>query len=310
MQIETAIDPAERVITIRFTPEHYDAFPPSPTAWLDGRIVEHNRDRAAAAHALLLLPFVSGRLCPDGGCGVDVARPLRELFAPRDVIIEGVELSPARIPSGTRHAILCDGSYRSAALLRAQETDLVFRVNESAYTTSIGPRNVTVASNFGLFVPGHGQLLGIVPAMAALVLFAEDLGVGSIVLPIHDLTREEAELFARLTALLAAVNIGIQAPFLGKTFNDLSSSLPQSSGLEIFLAERHEHTAKVEDLPDFWLARLLSAGNDTSPEACLAISRLMAFRDAGHPFAPGETALMDMNPICAVPRTDEMKFIS
>ncbi|WP_226741444.1 hypothetical protein [Microvirga lenta] len=259
VKTETVIESSERTTTVRYTPENYDAYPPAAMAWVDGRVIERNRDREAAAHALLLFPFVSGRLCPARGCGVDVAKPLRELFLPRNVLIEGVEMAPARIPTGTRTAIVCDGSYRSAALLKTRKADLSFRLSESAYTTLIGPRNVVVASNFGVFANQEGQLNILVPAIAAALLFCEDLGIVRLVLPVHDLTAEEAELLGRLSALLASVNISVETPLLGMDFAALSRSLPDLSGLEIFLAERHEHITCVEDLPDFWLAQLLLA---------------------------------------------------
>ena len=272
MKTETVIESSGRTTTVTYVPENYDACPPAATAWMDGRVVGRNRDREAAAHALLLLPFVSGRFCPARGCGVDIAKPLRELFLPRNVLIEGVEMAPARIPTGIRTAHLCDGSYRSAALLQARRADLSFRLSESAYTTSIGPRNVIVASNFGLFARQDGQLNAIVPAIAAAILLSEDLGIARLVLPVHDLTTQEAELLRQLAALLAAVNVSVEAPLLGMDVATLSKILPDPSGLEMFLVERHEHVACADDLPDLWLVRLLAARADGDPEAAACAS--------------------------------------
>jgi len=259
LQTETVIDPSERVTTIKFAPEQYDAFPLSSTAWLDWRLIERNRDREAVAQAILLYPFISGRMSPSRGCGIDISQPLRDFFLPRHVLVEGVEMAPARIPSGTRTAILCDGSYRSAAALGAFEHDLVIRLSEGAYTTSIGPRNVTVSSNFGLFARHDGQLHAILPTIAAAVLFAEDLGLARLALPILELTAVEINLFARLTTLLASVNIAVEAPLLGADFDTLEQFLASPLGLAIFFSERHQDRMSPEDLPDFWIAKLLSA---------------------------------------------------
>ncbi|WP_201864673.1 hypothetical protein [Microvirga soli] len=292
MQTEIIIDPSERITTIKYVPESYDAFPPAAAAWMDGRVIECNRDREAVAQVLLLFPFVSGQFSPARGCGVDVASSLRELFYPRTINLEGVEFKPVRIPSGTRTAMLCDGSYRSAALLSARATDLHFRLSESAYTTSIGPRNVVVASNFGLFARQDGQLLSLLPALAAGLLFAEDLGIARFVLPIHDLTSGETELFIRLAALLAAVNITLDAPFLGAEFTALSEFLPQVSGLEIFFSERHEHIASPDDLPDYWLARLLLSQAAGDVQATIAASdKLRALSGRGFSFSARERSL-------------------
>lgn len=262
LQTETVIDPSERVTTIKFAPEQYDAFPLSSAAWLDWRLIERNRDREAVAHAILLFPFISGRLSPSRGCGIDVSQPLRDFFSPRHVMVEGVEMAPARIPSGTRTAILCDGSYRSAAVLGAFEHDLAIRLSEGAYTTSIGPRNAIVSSNFGLFARRDGQLNAILPTIAAAVLFAEDLGLARLVLPVLELTAVETDLFARLTKLLAAVNIAVEAPLLGAGFETLQEFLASPIGLATFLSERHQDRMHPEDLPDFWIAKLLSARSD------------------------------------------------
>lgn len=259
MQTETVVDPSERVTTIKFTPEQYDAFPLSSNAWVDWRLIERNRDREAVAHALLLFPFISGRFSPSRGCGIDVSHPLRNLFSPRHVLVEGVDMLPARIPSGTRTAILCDGSYRSAAMLGAFEHDLVIRLSESAYTTSIGPRSAIVSSNFGLFAGREGQLNAILPSIAAAVLFAEDLGIARLSLPILELTTGEGDLLARLTTLLAAVNMAIETPLLGVSFEALRGFLAPPIGLATFFSERHQDLISPEELPDFWIARLLSA---------------------------------------------------
>jgi hypothetical protein len=293
LQTETLFDPCERIITVKYSPERYDAFPPAATAWMDGRITELNRDREAAAHALLLLPFVSGRFRPSRGCGADVAGSLRDLFSPRNVVLEGVDLSPARIPSGVRSAILCDGSYRLAAAARARRSDVVFKLSESAQTTLVGPRNMTVSSNFGLFSPGKGQLNALVPAIAAALLLSEDAGLGRLVLPVNDLDRGEAELLERLTALLAAVNMAVDTPLLGKELNTLSELLPDPASLEVFFTETHEYSNTPEDLPDFWIVKLLWARKaGSSKDLDEAAARLRSFSDAGHVFSPRERDLI------------------
>jgi hypothetical protein len=207
---------------------------------------------------------------------------LRDLFAPRHVLVEGVEMLPARMPSGTRTAILCDGSYRSAAMLGAFEHDLVIRLSESAYTTSIGPRSAIVSSNFGLFAWREGQLNAILPSIAAAVLFAEDLGIARLLLPILELTNGEIELLARLTTLLAAVNMAIETPLLGASFETLREFLASPVGLATFFSERHQDLISPEDLPDFWIVKLLSArsaGDSTGGEE--AARRLREFHRAG-----------------------------
>ncbi|MBL0405044.1 hypothetical protein JKG68_13790 [Microvirga aerilata] len=289
MQTETVFDPSERIITIKYSPERYDAFPPAANAWMDGRITDLNRDREAAAHALLLLAFVSGRFCPSRGCGADVAGSLRDLFSPRNVLLEGVDLSPARIPSGIRTAILGDGSYRMAATVRVTRPDVVFKLSESAQTTLAGPRNMTISSNFGLFSPGKGQLNALIPTIAAALLFSEDAGLGRLVLPVNDLDQGEVELIKRLTALLAAVNIAVDAPLLGKELHTLSDLLLDPASLELFFAEGHEYSNTPDDLPDFWFVRLLWARRTGSSEDLdEAAARLRSFSEAGHFFSPRE----------------------
>jgi hypothetical protein len=293
LQTETIFDPSERIITIKYSPERYDAFPPAAYAWMDGRITELNRDREAAAHALLLLPFVSGQFCPTRGCGADVAGSLRNLFSPRNMILEGVDLSPARIPSGMRTAILCDGSYRMAATARVMRSDVVFKLSESAQTTLVGPRNMIVSSNFGLFSPGKGQLNALIPTIAAALLFSEDAGLGRLVLPVHDLDENEVERLERLTALLAAVNIAVEAPLLGMELHSLSELLSDPASLELYFAEGHDYTNTPDDLPDFWFAKLLWARKTGSSKGIYeAAARLRSFSEAGHSFSPREQDLI------------------
>ncbi|WP_152568742.1 hypothetical protein [Microvirga sp. BSC39] len=289
MQIETVFDPSKQITTIRCVPDNYDAFPPASIAWLDGRIIEHNKDRAAAAQALLLLPYVSGRLSPIQGCGVEIAGSLRDLFLPRKIILDHVELKPARIPSGTRTVHLCDGSYRSAALLRARRHDVMLRLSESAYTTAISPRQAVISSNFGLFARRDGQLHAILPLIAAALLYAEDLSLARFLVPVQDLTAEERQLFARVTALLAAVNVAVEAPFLQVELPALSKFLPEPAALEMFFFERHEHTSAPEDLPDFWIAILLRARANGDTKTMVAASeRLQVLGQAGHQFSQRE----------------------
>jgi hypothetical protein len=293
VQSEIIVDPSERITTVRYVTDNYDAFPPANMAWMDGRVVERSRDREAVAQALLLHPFVSGRLSLAHGCGVDVASVLRDVFLPRKVILEGVDFKPTRIPSGTRVARLCDGSYRSAAASRAQTCDVTLRLSESAYTTAIGPKNVVVSSNFGLFAPDRGQLLSLIPCIAAAVLHAEDLGIGRLILPVHDLTDAETGLLERLSALLAAVNVAIEAPFLGKDFDTLANDLPDRSALEMFLSERHEHCGSPEDLPDLWMGILLLARRTGDARgASAACARLQALAHKGHRFTAQERSLI------------------
>jgi len=293
VKTETVFDPNERITVIDFQPENYDAFPPASRAWMDGRVVNLHRDREVIAHALVLFPYISGRLRPKSGCGVDIAGTVRELLSPRNVIIDQIELSPLKLPLGTRTASLCDGSYRSAAMLEMTSHDLVFRLSESAYTTLISPRNVVVSSNFGLFTQGKGQLTAMLPAIAAAVMSAGDLGISRLLLPVHSLTGVETELLKRLTAALAAVNLSVHCPLLGINFTALAGFLPHLSALNIFLAERHEHSRSPEDLADFWFARLLSAQTTGIPDAVAqAVERLKAFCQAGYEFSPQETDLI------------------
>jgi len=293
VKTETAFDPNERITVIDFQPESYDAYPPASRAWMDGRVVNLHRDREAVAHSLALFPYISGRLRPKAGCGVDVAGTLRELLSPRNVVIDQIELSPLKLPLGTRTASLCDGSYRSAAMLETSEHDLVFRLSESAYTTLISPRNVVVSSNFGLFAQGKGQLTAMLPAIAAAVMFAGDLGISRLLLPVHSLTGMETDLLRRLTAVLAAVNLSVHCPLLAMDFTALAGSLPSPSTLQMFLAERHEHSRSPEDLADFWFAHLLSAHvAGIADTVAQAAERLKAFYHAGHDFSPQENDLI------------------
>lgn len=293
MRTETVVGSSERGTAIRFTPEQYDALPLTTVAWVDSHVTGRNRDRMAVAHALLLFPFISGRFQPSQGCGVDIALPLRNLFSSRNVLIEGVAMAPARIPSGTRTALLCDGSYRSAALTNGHQYDLVFRISESAFTTSIGPRNAIVSSNFGLFAHDKGQLNSTLPSLAAAVLFAEDLGIARLILPVHTLTPQEADLLKHLSALLAAVNLVIETPILDLDFERLSELIGPPVGLTMFFAERHEHRKALRDWPDFWLAALCSskfAGNHI--DAKRAAMKLWELSQAGFPLSHRELDLL------------------
>jgi len=293
LQTETVFDPFERSITIKYSPERYDAYPPAANAWIEGRLVELNRDREAAAHALLLFSFISGQFCPSRGCGVDVAGPLRDLFSPRSVNLTGVDLSPARIPSGVRTAILHDGTYRTVAAARARRSDVIFKLSESAQTTLVGPRNITVSSNFNFFSPGRGQLNALIPSIAAALLFSEDAGLGRLVLPIHDLNQSELDLLNRLSGLLAAVNIAVEAPLLGKNLRTLSELLPDPSSLELFFTEGHEYSNTPDDLSDFWFVKLLWARRTGTPKDLdEATARLQAFSEAGHVFSSWEQNLI------------------
>lgn len=263
---------------------------------MDGRITHLHRDREAIAHALILLPFISGRIQTQSGCGIAVATPLKRLFLPRDVAIDHVHMEQKPLPTrpGTRTALLCDGSYRSAAILKNSSYDLIFRLSESAYTSSVGPRNVIISSNFGLFADLSSQLNAFMPTIAAALMFSEDLGISSFLLPIHDVAdAKEAEQLEHLTAALAAVNISLVHPLLGADFTHLSTFLPHVSFLEMFLAERHEHCRSPEDLADLWLARLLLAQSDENAEATKqAAAKLEAFAQAGHQFSPRENELI------------------
>jgi len=137
------------------------------------------------------------------------------------------------------------------------------------------------------------QLDRIIPTIAAALLLAEDLSIVRLVLPVVDLTVEEAELLPHLKALLAAVNIGLETPLLGADLTSLSKLMLQPSGLSMFFSERHEHSRSPEDLPDYWVARLLLARDTGDAEAAdIARAKLRALFQAGFPLSAWEHDLI------------------
>lgn len=185
-------------------PEQYDGKPATSEVVTLTRIRFINADRSAIAAALLYFEYIAGGFSCDKPCSHEVAIALARLFEPRKVVVSNIEFTPKAIPSGARTAMLAyDGRTASGDV----PCDMTFGVAADQHFSSLlSVDDIQLASNVRLLFDDR-PMNNMLKVLGLLVLFAEDYGIGSVVVPAADADISQIVDLQALSALLQLVNI-------------------------------------------------------------------------------------------------------
>lgn len=211
MQLELKTDPHRLRSVLRAEPGEYDGLPLFPAIQIAATPINVHPDRAAVAAALLFRHSIAGVFAMQPGCSPLACAAIRSWFAPTDVQVLTVDLTPSRIVSGSAQLHVLAQGVNDGAETSAGGNDVRFRVLSEGASFLATPSEFAVVSNAGLVPdPGDSPLARAIPAVGVAVLFAEDLFANRITLPGIDLeTEADRDLSGRLRALLESAALGL-----------------------------------------------------------------------------------------------------
>jgi hypothetical protein len=189
-------------------PEQYDGWPTPTSLRIDLTVRFSSAGRSAAAAALAFRPFISGPITFPAPISPELANAVTDLLQPRSVWPGPLELAPKPIVSSGamfRIAFPVDAVPSEGETEGRVPTRLVLPSNGAQLGHSFGPGYVVLPTNAHLLTSeSSDELLRFLPFLAAVVLVAEDLGVGVLQVP-ESLGREA--LFTKVSELMRTVGI-------------------------------------------------------------------------------------------------------
>lgn len=164
-------------------PAEYDGHPTPTSLRLDHSPTAVNPGRLAVAAVLAFRPYVSGSLELPKPVSPEVAAALRSVLAPTEVFPGPVQFHPKALPQGTGELLVVPDGGRVPAGRPGSQLHLV---SAAAHVgCRVDKDRTTVATNAGQLVPRTADELDrCLPFVAAAVLLAEDLDVGTLTLPV------------------------------------------------------------------------------------------------------------------------------
>ena len=194
-------------------PEDYDGCPAPSALRVDFTPRFSSPGRCAAAGVLAFGPFVSGSITFPQAISPELSHAVSAFLGPRAVWPGPLDLRPKAIPRADGTFVL--GSPVDALPVQDQRQDdrttrLVLPSSGAEFGHTFGPGLVVLPTNAHLLTPDStSPLRRLFPFLAAVVLVAEDIGVGTIMLPAQV---QRDEIFVAAAELLRSVGIRIAVP--------------------------------------------------------------------------------------------------
>ena len=206
--------------TITAMPEDYDAHPTIQVLNMDNipRLV--SSDRLAVSCILAFGYYASGALKLMSPVSAELAHAATSLLEPAAVVIPSIDYNPKAITYGSNVFKLSvadsDVQLNWNGFGSAREFELRMTPIDATYTSSFSDETFTIPTNAGLIVPQYaGWEERLLPFVAQAVLLAEDLDVGTIVLPTGTVRSPK---LSKVAALLETC--GLQLKFASVTHEE------------------------------------------------------------------------------------------